>query len=171
VRFRAARPPSVALPNVTVAVDDKTVVSQKATNEPQTVGVSVPARDATGLRLSLDVTPTFVPGGGDTRQLGVQVDRIACKPLAWVWPPWPDLRSAASSAGLFGGGLALAGGSAGMSLAGAAVIAIAQATPLAMGTAPYGRYVTNVMWLALWIAAAGVLVSRLAARQTWARAT
>lgn len=166
MRFRAARPPSVPLPNVVVGVDDATVVSQRATNEVQTVGVSVPARNTAGLRLSLDIAPTFVPGGSDARQLGVQVDRVACRPLGWVWPPWPDLKSAASAAGLFGGGLALAGASGGLSIAGAFVIAVAQATPLSLGTAPYGRYVMTVMWLAVWIVPATVLVSRLLARQS-----
>ena len=168
VRFRAARPPALALPNVAVSVDDAAVVSQRATNEPQTVGVSVPPRDAAGLRLSLDITPTFVPGGGDTRQLGIQVDRIACKPLAWVWPPWPDLKTAASSGALFGGGLALSGVSLGLSLAGAIAIALVQATPLSIGVAPYTKYVGNVMWLAVWTVLAGVLVSRLLARQSTA---
>lgn len=166
VRFRAARPPSVALPNVSIGVDEATVVSQRATNDLQTAGVGVPVRNTPGLRLSLDVTPTFVPGGGDTRQLGVQIDRIACKPLGWVWPPWADLRTSASTAGLFGGGLALAGASGGVSLAGALVIAIAQSIPLSTGTAPYGRYLTTVLWLGLWTVTAAVVFSRLLARQS-----
>ena len=164
MRFRAARPPAVPLPTVAIAVDDVTAVAQRATNEPQTVGVTAAPRAAAGLRLSLDIAPTFVPGGGDSRSLGVQVDRIACKPLGWVWPPWSDLSSAASTAGLFGGGLALAGASAGTSLVGALVVAVAQATPLSIGAAPYGRYVSTVLWLGVWIVLAALLASRLLAR-------
>jgi len=62
-RFRAARPPSVTLPEVTISVDDAPVVRQRATNEPQTVGVSVPPPVDCEFRmdLSLDDVQTWVP--------------------------------------------------------------------------------------------------------------
>ena len=156
VRFRGARPdPAMPQPDLLVALDGVVIAVRAATNELQDVEVTAPARPLKpGLALTLISSATFVPGGSDRRELGVQVTRLACSPAgAWtVLPPRGALGSSAAAGAIFGGAFALTGMTAGSALGAAALIAAAQAFPLSAGAAPYGNSHGTTIWLAVWIA-------------------
>jgi hypothetical protein len=142
----------VPQPAVDLAVDGVTVVTVTTTNEYQDANVVVPASPQPGARLTIASAPTF-KAPPDTREFGVQVDSVICRPdsSAIAWPSRPAMRAAAIAGAIWGAAIALAGLGAGASIAITAVIAIAQAIPLAAGTAPYTGYAGRAPWLALWI--------------------
>ena len=99
-----------------------------------------------------------MPGPTDRRELGVQVDRVVCRPAGGpAFPPRRALLTAAISGAVFGAALALVGLTAGGAVAGAALLAVAQAVPLSTGPAPYSLYQARAAWTAVWIAAGMVL--------------
>jgi hypothetical protein len=156
VRFRGARPdPAMEQPDVQLMLDGVTVAVRRATNDFQDVEVTAPPRPLRpGLELALVSSSTFVPGGPDNRTLGVQVDRIGCRPAgAWTaLPPRPALWRAALAGAAWGAALGLTGMTAGSALGAAGLVAAGQAYPLAAGAAPYGAYPATLVGLAVWIA-------------------
>lgn len=103
VRIRAARPAQFAAPTATLAVDEATVTESPSGGDFADLNLEVPPADRSGLTLSLTVTPAFTPGGGDSRQLGVQVDRLTCEPdEGWLRPPPRALAAVAIAATVFG---------------------------------------------------------------------
>ena len=155
VRFRGARPEPMPQPDVSVALDGVTAAVRRATNDFQEVAVTAPARPLKpGLLLTVTSSTTFVPGASDPRVLGVQVDRLACRPIGTsvVLPPRRALGSAALSAALFGAALGLTGITAGSAVAAAGLVAAGQAVPLSTGGAPYAAYPGTLVWLAVWTA-------------------
>ncbi len=152
VRLRGARPPGVPQPAVDLAVDGVTVVTMTPTNEYQDANVVVPASPQPGARLTIASAPTF-KAPPDTREFGVQVDSVICRPATSTiaWPSRPSMRAAAIAGAIWGAAIALAGLGARAAIAITAVIAVAQAVPLAAGTAPYTGYAGRAPWLALWI--------------------
>ncbi|PYR58455.1 MAG: hypothetical protein DMF85_10665 [Acidobacteria bacterium] len=150
VRFRGGRPGGVAQPKVDLAVDGITLVSVTAPDLYQDVNVIVPPRSRQdGLQLTIVTDRPFVPGPADTRRLGVQVDRIACRPGAGALPPRRGLAVAALAGAAFGAGFAIVA-TLTWSVAAAAALAVAQAIPLSTGQALYTRYVGGVPWIAIW---------------------
>lgn len=100
---RGARPGGIAQPEATIDVDGVTAARAALTNEFQAIDVAVPPRGARGLTLTISASPGYVPGPGDPRQLGVQLDRIACAPAGMVARPDADaLVSIATAGALFG---------------------------------------------------------------------
>jgi hypothetical protein len=134
VRFRGARPSLAApQPEVTIALDGVSAVVRPATNEYQEVDVRVPSRPfKPGLILAISSSSTFVPGGSDRRTLGVQVQRLSCRPLdAWlVLPPAGALGRAAFGAAAFGAAFGLSGIAMGYAAGATALVAAGQAVPL-----------------------------------------
>lgn len=157
IRVRGAREPFVPLPDLSLSFDGAVARVTPLTNDFQDIDVEVPPRSGqSGLTLTMVVTPTFVPGGNDSRVLGAQVDRVRCAPASWAWPPSAALRSAAVGAGSF----ALAGALAGLSIAVVAVatlvVAMGQVVLLTTSGGTFGAYPLLVMQMTT--AAAGVLV-------------
>lgn len=151
-RIRGGRADPATQPTVTVAVDGLTVTAVTAGNEFEDVPIAIPPRESNGVVVSLASSRTIVPGTSDTRELGIQVDRLACRAdsRGVVFPPTAAIRSAALGAAIFSAALALAGfGAAGVAL-GTAVIAVAQAYPLATGLAAYTSLPSSMLWVALW---------------------
>lgn len=167
VRVRGARPPELPQPTVTVAIDGIALSTRVVTNDYQDVEVTAPVTASPGLALTIASTPTFVPGPSDRRELGVQLDRLECRPGgdAWALPPRRAIGAAAVSAGAFGATL----GVVGLPMAGAAgatlLVAGVQAIPFAADAAPYSRYADTIartaVWTALAVAALVVLLGRL----------
>jgi hypothetical protein len=165
VRFRGARPnASFPQPDVVVAIDGVAAARRRATNEFEDVEVQVPARrSAPGLHLSIASSPAFVPGPGDRRTLGVQVERIACAPSGGrlVFPPARATAHAAAAGGAFG----LAAAAGGLPLAAAAAaalgLAVAQSVPLVSAGALYGTYSYTLARLAAATALAAFLALAL----------
>jgi hypothetical protein len=154
VVFRGARPPQFPQPDLEVAIDGVTLATRHATNDFQTVGLTAPGNSsAPGLRLTLTSSTTFVPGPGDSRALGVQVDRVACRPDgALAWPPRRALGRAAVAGALWGTALGFAAANVPTVLAMAALVAAGQSFALARGAAPYGAYADAMVRFAAGIA-------------------
>lgn len=165
VRLRGAHPPGVAQPTVTLDIDGQATVSRTLTNDFEELSAKAPRRPGTlGLRLAIVSDGLFVPGGGDPRSLGAQVDTLTCRPLTsgLTWPSRASLLPAAGGPAAFAIALGLAGASAAVVFAAPLVIAAAQALPLSTGYAPFtAGYGERMLWLALVSALGLVAVSTL----------
>ncbi|HVL68729.1 MAG TPA: hypothetical protein VM364_15810 [Vicinamibacterales bacterium] len=154
VRLRGARPPEVPRAHLALAVDGRAVQSLEVGNEYETVELTAPTRRAPGLTLSIAVSPPFVPGGSDRRELGVQVDRVECVPAhgSLVRPPAAAIGRVAIAGAAFGILLSLLFGAAAGTAAGAA-LALALAWVVTTGVGAYTRaYLDWIPPLALCIA-------------------
>lgn len=155
VSVRGGRPGGVPLPLVALEIDGVAVVKRAVTNDYQEFEATAPARPRTpGLRVGVTSSPTFVPAG-DPRELGVQVDRVTCRPAAGglILPPQRALVAAAVTTAAFAAASALAGVSLPLTIALTAFVAIAQSFPLSTGSAPYVDFTNRAILLALWIGA------------------
>lgn len=153
VRLRGSRPPGVPQPQVQVAADGVTLVSVAATNTYRDIDALVPARaQRPGLSLTITSEPTWVPGPDDPRALGVQVDRIACRPAEGAaWPPSRALLAASVAGAALGAAFALSGLGTLAALGLAVFTGVAQAMPLASGTGAFGAFPDRAVSLSLWI--------------------
>lgn len=143
VRARAGRGPGLPPPSVRVEIDGAPRATQAIGAAWQDLQVEVPAAPAARVRvtrITLDVAPTFVPGPGDTRSLGMIVGGIRLTPSSRLpIVPRRALMAAAVSGACVGATLAAIGvplwGAVALTLA----FALAQAVALAIGGAPYSR--------------------------------
>ncbi len=158
VSFRGARRPPVPQPSVSFAVDGVTRATRTAANEFAEQTIAVPPRPgAAGLTLSIASAPAFVPGGGDPRELGVQIDELSCRPEGFVLPPRHALSAACISAALLGTMLGILAIPVVWASAGTVAFAAAQAIALTTGGALYCAYPGTVAWISFWVlVAAGV---------------
>lgn len=149
VRLRGARPTGLAQPTVAIDVDGIPAARMTATNDFLDVPVDVPPRfGVDGLRLTISSAPTFVPGA-DRRELGVQVDHVACAPIAAALvPPRRALAVAASAGAIVALGVVALGAPHWLAVLAASVVAAVQAGALASGLALYTQGLNRVPWLA-----------------------
>jgi hypothetical protein len=162
IALRGARADAAALPTVGVVVDGLNTASIATTNDFADTAIPVPARsDRAGATIVLTIAPTFRPGGGDPRELGVQIDRIACAPdRGWAWPPAQALRAAAGATAAFGAALALAGGGMATALIAIVALAVGLAELLSRGGAAFGSLPSSTLSIVLATAVALVLIAR-----------
>jgi hypothetical protein len=159
IAVRGGRSSASTQPIVAVAVDGITAQSTTATNEFREVRVSAaPRSPVEGLTLSVTSSTTVVPGPADSRELGVQIDRVACHPPGFVAPPRIVAVHAAVAVAAFGAEKAQVGTSLGATLLATAAIAAGQALPLTAGVAPYVGLSGRMLWFGLWIAALSVAI-------------
>ena len=161
---RGARPAGLAQPEVTVGVDGVTAATHTARNEFESIDVLVPARTTRGVSLSISASPVYVPGPGDPRQLGVQIDRIACTPEASIVTPGAEALSAAAIAGAVFGLLFAVLCTSGLSFA-AAIVLFSSACGMVLTTGPAAHVSAYLEWwlpVSAWIAftACALLVAR-----------
>ncbi len=160
VTFRGGRSDPATQPVVDVAVDGITAATARATNDFQEIEAPVSPRTGQGLVLSIASSSTIVPGPSDPRELGVQVDRVMCRPAGATLMRLP--RGVASDAALnaagFAAAFALAGTGLGATLLSAGLLATAQALPLSAGAAPYIGFAGTASSFALWIAVLTVVL-------------
>lgn len=165
IRLRGARPPGHAQPQVAITVDGVSTALVDATNDFADIAVTVPARpDRDGVAIALAAGPVFVPGAHDTRELGVQVDEIACRPAAPAAPPSGALGAAALATGIFGALFALLGASVLTASAAALGVALVQALPLAHGAALYSTLLDRLAPLAAGGGVVAALIGLVAGR-------
>ena len=127
LRFRGGREATRPQPLVQVAADGVVLARRTATNEYEDFAVTVPRRAKDGLLLTIASTPTFVPGPADPRELGVQVQRLTCRPSdRYAMPPRRLIVAGAISAALFGAALGGLGLASWIAAAGTLLIAAAQ---------------------------------------------
>ncbi len=168
LRFRGARGDPALQPTVDLAIDGITLASARATNEFQDLEVEAPRQERPGLRLAVAVSPTFVPGPRDMRELGVQVDRLGCRPdqAGIIMPPRRLIVEAMLAGAVWGAALAVLTTTAGAAVAGTLLLAILQAVPFSSGPAPYSSYSDLALRLAIWIACAMVVTVLISERWT-----
>ena len=162
VRLRGGRGPELPLPRVDVAADGLSVAERTVTNTFEDVPFTVVPRPAPGLSLSITSVPTFVPGPSDTRELGVMVDGLECRPEGrLVLPPRGPLQNAVLASAAFGAALGIVcttlGGAAAVTL----VVSAGQAFLLSIGAAPYGAYARTLLQFAVSIATLMVLTVKV----------
>jgi len=164
IRLRGARPfPALPQPNVTIFVDGVRAASLRAGNEIADVLVTVPRSGESGLTIVIEASTTFVPGGGDARTLGLQLDRLACRPAedALVWPPRASAARIALASAIIGGALACLGLSGPAAVAWLTLVALGQAVVVAAGVGAYSQLAGTAVPLAAWIGAGSVALVRL----------
>lgn len=162
LRFRGPRPDGLAKPSVQVIVDGRASTPIQATDEYLEQGILLPKESSDGAQIVVIVSPTFVPGGADTRELGVQVDRLVCRPASTiVRPPSNTLGRAALAAGIFSAGLALLGLSLSSALFAAVAVGFGQTVMLAIASGMYGSYSSRFPWLALSIVLSTLVLARV----------
>ena len=176
VRFRSGRPADVPRAVLLISVDGAPAASAPAADAFEDLAFSVPAAARRGAEIVLTSTPPFTPGGADTRELGVQIDRLACVPASgWAWPPPAPLRHTALAAAVFAFVIVAAGGSIGAALLVAAAVSLGAAMMLTIGAGMFTPYSVAVLRAGLGVAGAtGVLMAglQLIARRRlsgWAR--
>jgi hypothetical protein len=162
VRIRGARADGVPQPTFRADVDGSPAASTTTSNEFEDLIVAVRPAATTGVSIVMSVTPTFTPGGGDPRVLGVQVDRFLCRPgSAVVRPPSNALAQASLAAGIFAAGLALVGLSLSSAMFAAAVFGLGQTVLMSMSSGIYGDYPSEFPELALWVVIAAFVLARM----------
>jgi hypothetical protein len=152
VRARGASAKQQAPETIELAVDGLTVARSPIHHEFLTLVGTVPAASRQGFTLTISTSSTFVPGPGDRRELGLQIDRVGCRPDGVALPPARPTVWAAMTAAIFGAALGF-GGLAVLPLAAILVLVSAcQALLLAASPAPYTTYGRTTVWLAGWLA-------------------
>jgi MYXO-CTERM domain-containing protein len=161
----AARPSGVALPTVRMAIDGVVTTTTRSVGDRQTITVDLPARSGVGATVTIDVPQTFVPGGGDTRTLGVAVDDVTLEALSGaVRPANRVLVQAALAVMLAAAGLFLCGIRVRAAAVASAVVAAAFAWLLAMDAAFAGDYVDRLLRIGAGAAVCGALIGLVASR-------
>lgn len=159
IRLRGGRSDASTLPEVVLAVDGVIADTRQATNDYQDIRVTLPPKpEGSGATVTLTSSNTVVPGPSDQRALGVMVDRWVCAPAAgaFAWPPRAIMIAAGVGGAAFGLSFALIGAGALPVVAGAGLLAAAQALPLGWEFGMFTQYPERAAWLAIWIA--GLLV-------------
>jgi hypothetical protein len=158
VHAKAGRGPGLPLPIATIGVNGTAQAPIPVGAAWQEIRVGIPMAPARErgrpTRVTIDVAPTFVPGPGDPRTLGLIVDDVRLVPDGLAWPP----RRAWMAAGLAGLWLGLAIAFIGVptpwAMAFVLGFALAQSLAISGGDAPYVRgYLTLVPRLAGTVAA------------------
>lgn len=166
---RGGRPAPLPLPRLSASVDGVEVVSELTTNEFRAVDVPIAAREdlQAGAHIVLRVSPTFQPGGGDPRALGVQVDDISIEQPSDFGsaPPRTVLIDSALAAAVAGAAFGMVRVTAGSAIAGAGIVAIGQAVVLTSGVAPYAGLAPRALWIMVLLASS--LVGTLWSLEWW----
>lgn len=148
MRMRGAREPHLPMPSVTLAYDAAGSRTVPLSNTYEDIAINIPARpERPGLTLTVDVAPTFVPGPGDPRELGAQVDWIRCAPAASPRPPAATLRAAAVATGSVALALGAAGASVAVLLSATGLVGAAVALLLSNGNGAFGPYPALLAWI------------------------
>jgi hypothetical protein len=172
VRFRGGRADVATLPDVEIAVDGLVAGRRAATNDYEELVVRAePGTRADGLTLTIASSNTFIPGPGDTRELGIQVSGIECRPAegGLVLPPGGALSSAATAGAVLGAAIAWGALPMAWSLALGLLVVAGQAVLLSTGLGPYGAYPVRMAWYACGVSIVAIGLLTLLRRGIGAR--
>jgi hypothetical protein len=169
LRYRGGRENPSTLPFVQTSVDGVALDMRQAANQFQDVVVALPVGDGSqrGARITIRCSNTFVPGPGDTRQLGILIDEMRVMRLSDGFPfvPRPALAAAALGGAIFGAFFGLIGLTAGGATIAAAALALGQGIAVVHGAGPYApAYTSLVPWIAGWLAVMAALLVSIAQR-------
>lgn len=164
MRARTARPQLRENPTLALFVDGVQLHTAEVRPDFSTITMLVPARpERRGLTLVMRSSSTFVPGGGDPRELGVMVDVVELSPDGFVLPPADIFFTAMVSGGALAASLALLGITAGSAIGGAVLLTAGQGAMLAHGFGAYSDYpeiVSRLAWATAGVVVAGALLGR-----------
>ncbi len=152
VRVRSGRGPELPIPEMACYVDGVLVLTRKAPQDYEDMQIAIPARPArSGLTFTMRVAPTFTPGPGDPRMLGVQLDALSITPSGVVLPPGVAIAGVALASAAGGAAIGLLGVTAGTAV-GSAVLLTAGIAGLAQrGFGPYTDYPMVAARTATWV--------------------
>ncbi|HOG28324.1 MAG TPA: hypothetical protein PLN93_00470 [Vicinamibacterales bacterium] len=134
------RPPSAGPADVRVEADGRVLLERRVSEPRASLDFAVPPVPARrDLDFEIVVSPTFVPGPQDPRELGLAFEGLRCDPAAgaWAWPARQVVARASLSAALAGLVLGIAGLPAGAAAGFAVLVAAAQGFSLASGAAAH----------------------------------
>lgn len=141
--------------SVRIAVDGLVVAERLVTHNHQLLEVEVPHRfTGAGATLSFTTSPGFVPGGGDTRELGIAFESMSLAPSTGrPLPPAATLLAGSIAIMAVGAALAVMRLSVGWLLACLMLVAGGQAWLLTRGGAAYGPYPVRTVaaGIGLWL--------------------
>ena len=168
LRLRAARP-DASNPDLAFHADGLPVHAVRSPTDFEVVTITIPPRPERrrGAVLSMQVSATFVPGAGDPRELGVQVDWMEVSPAGLALPPRSAFAGAAAASAALGAAVALTGVTAGSAVGAAILLSAAAAAQISRGFGPHSAYPESVATAGIWIALALALGTAVAER--WRR--
>jgi hypothetical protein len=168
LRVRAARANPDDNPELAFYADGVLIMTRRAASNWEHVQVTIPARPdrRRGALMSMQVSRTFVPGPGDQRSLGVQVDAVTLTPAGIALPPRRAFAGAAGAAALLGAAAALVGVIPTSAVGAAVLVGAGAASQIARGFGPHTTYPLTMALAAAWIALALVLGARVTERAT-----
>jgi len=154
IRLRGGRQDVTTLPEAIVSVDGIVAVRHQTGNDFSDLTVQLPESRSKGAVITLTASNTFVPGGGDRRELGVYVDRWSCSPASGFMPSptRSALAAAAIGAGAFALVLIVMGASPLVLAAGIAGLSALQVVPLVYDLGLFGAFAWPPQWVALSVA-------------------
>lgn len=160
------RPGNQPDPVVTLTVDGSPAASCRVTNERSRCQAVIPARAMDRAVIGLQVSPAYVPGGADTRTLGVIAHELILTPATGHFvPSWPVLGALAAAVALAVGAVLLCGLSGPISAMTVTGITAAFAWLLLQDGAYVGTYVDSLLNVAIGAGIGGVLVAGV--RRQW----
>jgi len=165
MRAKAGRGSSLPAPTAAIGVDGTALTTAAVGSEWQEIRATLPTEARTRpTRITVDVAPTFVPGPGDARTLGVIVDEVRLVPDGWPAAPRRALSAAATAGAIVAALVVIAGVPTGWALGLVVGFALAQALVLTTGAAPYARgYLGAVPTVAGGAAVLAAIVAGIAA--------
>jgi hypothetical protein len=169
VRMRGSRPDPATVPEVSLAIDNDVVRTDRISNDFESWCSQIDTHPAaSGLNLQLKVAQTFNPGPQDPRSLGVMVDEIVVTPASAgsVRPPRGVLTGVPAAGTIYG----LAAGLLGLSRRRALVAVLLVTAGLAVVcTRAWGVFTSSpggLAWLVVAITAPMAALSLLVERFT-----
>ena len=164
LRAKAGRGPGLVLPTAAVSVDGRPLSTASIGPQWQDVRVVLPTdTHRRPTRITVDVAPTFVPGPGDSRTLGMIVDEIRLVPDGLPSPPRRAVTAAATAGAIVAALIVLVGVPVPWAIGLIAGFAVAQAIALSIGAGPYTRlYLEAVPRIAGGAAILAVVVAGIA---------
>jgi hypothetical protein len=162
LRAKAGRGPGLPLPTATIAVDGTTRATVPIGPHWQDVHATLPTEARSRpTRIAIDVAPTFVPGPGDSRTLGMILDEVRLVPDGVPAPPRRLLTASAIAGAILAAMVVVVGVPLPWALGLLGAFAVAQAAVLTTGAGPYTRgYLMAVPRIA---GGAGALAALIAA--------
>lgn len=164
-RVRSGRGPELPTPDISYYVDGVRVLIQKAAQDYEDVQIAIPSRPArSGLAFTMRVAPTFTPGPGDPRMLGVQLDALSIAPAGIVLPPRVAVTGVALASAAGGAAIGLLGVTAGTAVGSAVLLTAGIAALVQRGFGPYTDYPMAAARTAMWVMLIAAVLTIIARR-------
>jgi hypothetical protein len=156
VVVKGGRQDEATLPEVVLTVDGVILGRHVTTNEYQSFSVDVPGQTQPGAVIGMHITNTFQPSGGDTRALGVMVDRWTCTPEAGgvAGLPARASRVVLVTGAAFGAAFVVLGATWSALVGGVLLLGAGLAVLVTFGPGPFSTGLDRGMWVGVTIALA-----------------